>query len=245
MIDQTTLGKLQELRLYGMIRALSDCSHNDALQQLSFQEGIKLLIDQEHSLRQTKRLERFIKQARLRYPAAMVEDINYEHKRAINPEQFRWMASGAWLANHQNIILLGPTGLGKTFLASACGQLACRKGAPTRYFRMAKLLESLRIAHADGSYHKLLSSLLKAQCLILDDWGIDPISPERRADLLEIIDDHYEQRSLIIAAQLPIEHWHDYIGDHTIADALLDRVVHKAKIFTLNGDSMRAKLDSI
>lgn len=169
----------------------------------------------------------------------MIEDINYEHKRAIDPEELRWVTRGQWLLNHQNILLLGPTGIGKTYLACACAQLACRIGFNTRYFRLSKLLETIRVAQADGSYSRYIEQLIKIQCLVIDDWGIDPITPERRANLLEIIDDQYENRSIIITSQLPVEHWHDYIGDQTIADVILDRIIYQAKIFKLKGDSMR------
>lgn len=243
MLEQVTIDKLRTLRLLGMLEAIDTMQKNEALQNISFSDGIGLLADQEVNLRESKRLSRLIKTAKLRYPQAMVEDINYEHKRAITREQLQWMISGKWLLNHQNILLLGPTGIGKTYLACACAQLACRMGFQTRYYRLSKLLEAMRIAHADGSYSKLTSSLLKTKCLVIDDWGIDPISPDRRADLLEIIDDQYDNRSVIISSQLPIEHWHGYIGDHTIADAILDRIIHQAKIFTLKGDSMRKNID--
>lgn len=243
MLNNITLDKMRNLKLFGMLDAFEHIKQTQSLHTLSFTEGLSLLVDQESLNRDNKRLARLIKMAKLRYPQAMVEDINHEHKRALTPEQFRGLISGQWLIEQQNIILLGPTGIGKTFLACAYAGLACRRGFNTLYFRLSKLLEMLRIAHADGSYSKLTGQLLKAQCLVIDDWGIDPITPERRADLLEIIDDRYDQRSMIIASQLPIEHWHAYIGDQTIADAILDRIIHQAQIFKLNGESMRKHID--
>lgn len=243
MLEEITRDKMHRLKLLGMLEAFEHIHQTDSLQNISFAEGLALLIDRETNYRDNKRLDRLIKNAKLRYINAMVEDISLEHKRAITSDQFKSLISGQWLMNHQNILLIGPTGIGKTFLACACAQLACRFGFPTRYFRLSKLLESIRIAKADGSYGRLSAHLLKVKCLVIDDWGIDPITPERRADLLEIIDDKYDQRSMIFASQLPIEHWHDYIGDHTIADAILDRVIHQAKIFKLKGESMRKKLD--
>jgi len=243
MLEEATFTKLRQLKLYGMIEAIEQIQHSDALQTISFAEGLALLVDRECDSRHNKRLTRLIRSAKLRYPQAMIEDINYEHKRAISNEQFKWICSSQWLTNHQNILFLGPTGIGKTYLACACAQLACRRGLVTRYFRVSKLLEALRTAHADGSYSRFIGGLLKAQCLVIDDWGLDVITPERRTDLLEIIDDQYDQRSVIIASQIPVEHWHDYIGEHTIADAILDRIIHQAKIFKLNGESMRKKLD--
>jgi DNA replication protein DnaC len=244
MLQQPTLDKIRQFKLFGMLDALDRIQQNQSLQTLSFSEGLGLLIDQEAHYRENKRLVRLLKSAKLRYPNAMIEDINYEHKRVISSQQLKSITTGQWLINYNNLIFIGPTGIGKTFLACACAQLACRFGYQTRYYRLSKLLEALRIAHADGSYSRLLAQLLKTKCLVIDDWGIDAISPERRADLLEIIDDQYDNRSVIIASQLPIEHWHEYIGDHTIADAILDRIIHQATIFKLNGESMRKKLES-
>lgn len=239
MLDNCFIEKMHQLRLQGMLTAYQQISQSEQLHRLTLAEGLNLLLDHEVTYRANNKLERLLKIAKLRYPQALIEDINYEHKRAIAHEQWQWLTSGQWLVNHQNIILVGPTGIGKTYLACACAQLACRKGYPTRYFRLSKLFNAIRMAQADGSYSRLLGSLLKASCLVIDDLGIDAIEPQFRADLLEIIDDRYDQRSLVIAAQLPVEHWHNYIGDNTIADALLDRIIHQAKIFTLSGESMR------
>lgn len=243
MLEQVTLDKMRTLKLTGMLEGLTHIEQSQALQTLSFTEGLSLLVDQEVLHRENKRLARLLKQAKLRYPQAMAEDINYEHKRAVSPEQLKCLTTGQWLIKHQNIILLGPTGIGKTYLACACAQRACRMGFNTRYYRLSKLFEAIRIAKADGSYSRLTSQLLKVQCLVIDDWGIDPVTPERRTDLLEIIDDSYDQRSIIIASQLPIEHWHDYVGDHTIADAIIDRIIHQAMQFILKGESLRKTLD--
>lgn len=240
MLDNCFIDKLHQLKLQGMLTAYQQLSQSEQIHGLTLQEGLNLLIDHEVTHRADKKLNRLHKAAKLRYPNAIIEDINYEHKRGMLHEQWQWLTSGQWLLNHQNIILVGPSGLGKTYLACACAQLACRKGYVTRYFRLSKLFNEIRMAHADGSYSRLLTSLLKVSCLVIDDLGLDAVEPQFRADLLEIIDDCYEQRSLVIAAQLPVEHWHDYIGDHTIADALLDRIIHQAKVFTLSGDeSMR------
>lgn len=239
MLEQVTIDKMRTLKLFGMLGGMEQLKINEVSSSLSFSEGLSLLVDHEKSYRDTKRLNSLTKKAKLRYPQAMIENINQSHKRDITTEQFRWMMNGQWLTNHQNIILIGSTGIGKTYLACACAQLACRRGFATRYFRLSKLLEIMRIARADGSYSKFVGQLLKAQCLVIDDWGIDAITPERRADLLEIIEDYYDKRSVIIASQLPVQHWHDYIGDHTIADALLDRIIHQAQIFDLKGDSLR------
>ena len=243
MLNQITLDKMRQLKLNGMLSALQDITRTPEFHALTFAEGIGLLVDNELIYRTNKRLERLLRTAKLRYPQAMIEDINYEHKRELTHEQLQWLISGQWLTQHQNILLTGPTGVGKTYLACACAQLACRKGITTRYYRLSKLLEALKIAHADGSYSKFAAMLVNVGCLVIDDWGIDPINPERRADLLEIIEDAYDRRSVVISSQLPIDHWHDYIGDHTIADALLDRVIHQAQLLKLSGESMRKKID--
>jgi len=244
MLDNCTIEKMHQLKLQGMLTAYQQISQSEQINALTLAEGLSLLLDHEVTYRGDKKLERLLKVAKLRYPQALIEDINYEHKRAMTHEQWQWLIGGQWLLNHQNIILLGPTGIGKTYLACACAQLACRKGYHTRYFRLSKLFNAIRMAHADGSYSRLLAALLKASCLVIDDFGMDSIEPQLRTDLLEIIDDRYDQRSLVIGTQLPIEHWHDYIGDHTIADALLDRIIHQAKIFTLSGESIRKNIDS-
>lgn len=244
MLEQATLDKLHQLKLNGMIEIIQSLKQNPSMHQLSFSEGLSLLVDNELAYKSNKRIARLLRQAKLRYAQAMMEDLNYEHKRAVSAETWSYLTTGQWLSNHNNLLLSGPTGIGKTYLACACARLACQKGINTRYYRLSKLLETLRVAHADGSYLTLLSQLAKVKCLIIDDWGIDHIDTERRSDLLEIIDDHHEQRSLIIAAQLPVEHWHDYIGEHTIADAILDRFIHNAYQVNLKGESMRKRIAS-
>ncbi len=241
MLSNQTIEKLHQLKLKGMLDAYERLSDTAQLAELKINDVIGLLCDSELTERRNKRLTRLLAMAKLRYPQALVEDINFEHKRAINPAQWQELISTKWLMEHQNILLIGATGIGKTYLACACGQLACRNNYTTRYYRLSKLLEAIRIAKADGSYSRVLGALLKVDCLIIDDWGIDPIEGALRADLLEIIDDRYDQRSVIIAAQLPVEHWHEYIGDHTIADAMLDRIVHQSMILNLQGGSLRKK----
>lgn len=245
MLSSSTQEKMRQLKLSGMLSALEYIQQTPTLHTMTFQEGLGLLVDHEVTDRANKRLARLMKQAKLRYPNALVEDINYEHKRALKHEQLRYLVSGQWLTQHHNLLFIGPAGVGKTYLACACAQLACRQGAITRYFRLSKLLEALRIAHADGSYSTLMKQLLQVKCLLIDDWGIDTIHPGQRADLLEVIDDCYEERTVIITSQLPIEHWHDYIGDHTIADALLDRIIYQAQRFNLSGESLRKAIDVI
>jgi DNA replication protein DnaC len=244
MLEQQTLDQLHQLKLNGMIEILHSLQQNPSMHKLTFAEGLSLLVDNELAYKSNKRIERLSKQAKLRYPQAVMADLNYEHKRAVTPETWKYLTTGQWLLNHNNLLLNGPTGIGKTYLACACAKLACQKGISTRYFRLSKLLEMLRIAHADGSYLNLLSQLAKVKCLVIDDWGIDHIEPERRSDLLEIIDDQHEQRTLIIAAQLPVDHWHDYIGEHTIADAILDRFIHNAYQINLKGESLRKVIAS-
>lgn len=241
MLNQQTLEKLKQLKLKGMLHALEQWRHTHQTTPLKTDDVIGLLCDSELTYRHNNRLQRLVKSAKLRYPNALIEDINFDHKRAINQTQWHQLTSTHWLAEHQNILLTGATGVGKTYLACAFGQLACRNNYRTAYFRLSKLLQTMRMAKADGSYTRVLATLLKIDCLIIDDWGIDTIEPNLRADLLELIDDRYDQRSIIIAAQLPVEHWHEYIGDNTIADAMLDRIVHQSITLNLKGESLRKK----
>ncbi len=244
MLNQVTLDKMHQLKLYGMSQAWQNMDKNIEHTTLTLDEGLGMLIDHELTYRQNNKEQRLLKNAKLRYPDACVEDINYQHKRALPRETLQQLLSCQWLTQGQNIILTGPTGVGKTYLACAIAQNACRSGYSARYYRLSKLLEQLRIAYADGSYTRLLGQLLKVQCLIIDDWGIEPIDQQHRNQLLEIIDDRYKQHALIIATQLPQENWHDYIGDATVADAILDRVIHKAINIDLQGESMRKVLDA-
>lgn len=238
MLQQHTLDKLHTLRLTGMAAALEQQLAQPAAQELSFEERFALLLDQELLYRDNRRLTRPLKAARLRLHAC-VEDIDYRHPRGIDRSFMRTLASCQWVQRHHNLAITGPTGSGKTWLACALGNQACRQGLSVRYFRLPRLLETLRIGHGDGSYPRLMNQLAKADLIILDDWGIQKIAAAQRNDLMELIEDRHGLRSTLIASQLPVEHWHEFIGEATLADAILDRLLHNAHRLPLRGESMR------
>lgn len=238
MLPHPTLTKLEALRLFGMARALNDQLHTPACVDLSFEERLGLLVDREATDRENRRLAQRLKRARLRQSAAP-EEVDFRHPRGLDRVQFLALCSCQWVRNRDNVILTGPTGVGKTFLACALAQKACREGYSVHYARTNRLLGELAIARADGTYPRRLAQLARTDLLVLDDWGLAPLTGEQARDLLEILDDRYASRSMLIAAQLPLEHWHDYLADPTLADAILDRLVHNAYKLTLQGESLR------
>ena len=238
MLMQQTRDHLTTLRLTGMLQALEEQIEQPALAELSFEERLGILVDREILYRENRRLGRLLSAAKLRV-SACVEDIDYRHARGLDKPRMASLITLDWLRQSLNLCLTGPTGCGKTWLACALGNEACRRGFSVRYLRLPQLFEMLRIAHGDGSYPKLMNKLLKTDLLILDDWGIQKISAAQRNDLMEVIEDRHGRRSTLITSQLPIEHWHDYIGEATIADAVLDRLLHGAHRLNLTGDSMR------
>jgi DNA replication protein DnaC len=238
MLPHHTLEKLRTLRLTGMADALEQQHRHAQAEALSFDERLGLLVDHEVLYRDNRRQTRLLKDAKLRVNAC-VEDIDYRHPRGLKKAEMAALASSDWIVRHHNLCLTGPTGTGKTWLACALGNQACRQGLSVRYFRLPRLFETLRIAHGDGSYPRLMNQLVKTQLLILDDWAIAPLTAAQRSDLMEVIEERHGRQATLIASQLPIEHWHDYIGEATLADAILDRLLHNAHRLTLKGDSMR------
>lgn len=238
MLKQHTREQLHALKLTGMLDALDQQQAQPATHDLAFEERFALLVDREVLHRENRRLARLLKTARLRVDAC-VEDIDYRHRRGLHKARMAALASSDGIRQSLNLCLSGPTGCGKTWIACALGNQACRQGLSVRYLRLPTLLEQLRIAHGDGSYMRLMAQLLKTDLLILDDWGIQPLTGPQRNDLMEVIEDRHERRSTLIASQLPIEHWHDYIGEATLADAILDRLLHSAHRLNLTGESMR------
>lgn len=240
MLNHPTLDKLNALRFTGMVKALTDQAELPDIEQLSFEERLGLLVDREMTERADRRLQTRLRQAKLKH-SACVEDIDYRGGRSLDKVLIRDLASCRWVQQHLNLIITGPTGVGKTWIACALAHKACQEGYRARYLRLPRLLESLPIAKGDGSYTKLLLQLSRLDVLILDDWGLSPLKAEQRTDLLEILEDRNETGSTIVTSQLPIESWHDMIGEATIADAILDRLVHSAYKLKLKGESMRKK----
>ena len=239
MLIEQTLATLHALKLPGMAAALDAQRGLPDLATLAFEERLALLLEREQAVRHDRRLTRLLQLARLRY-AACVEDVNFRTTRGLERHRFLQLAAGEWIRQHQTLLIVGPTGTGKSWLACALGQSACRQGHTVRYVRLPRLLsEELVHARADGSYGKVMQTLAKTDLLILDDWGLAPLGDRERRDLLELIEDRAGRRATLITSQLPIEHWHDMIGDATFGDAILDRLVHHAHRLTLTGGSLR------
>lgn len=240
MVNEETVQKLYTMRLGAMATAWQEQNQDPNTLELSFDERFGMLVDAEHLARDNRRLKRLMKQAQLRIPDASLEDVDTSSSRGLDKAQVRQLATGSWIGDKLNILITGKTGVGKSHLACALGQTACRQGHRTLYRRLPRLLEELSLAKADGTYHKLLSKLAKTQVLIIDDLGLSSgLKEAQRQDLLEVLDDRYGQRSTVITSQMPVEHWYDWIGDPTLAEGILDRLVHNAQKIGLQGPSRR------
>jgi DNA replication protein DnaC len=235
----TTIDRLRGLRLGAMADAYLAHQQDPALTGLSFDERFSMLVDAEHLYRATRAQRRRLQEAKLRLPQACLEDVEASPKRGLDRAMLRHLATGRWIADHQHVVITGATGVGKTYLACALGQQACRHGARVLYRRVPRLVEDLLLAHADGSYTTLLARLARTDVLVLDDWGLAPLADRQRHDLLEVLDDRDGTRSTVITSQLPRDRWHDYLGEPTVADAILDRVLHRAHTIELTGPSRR------
>jgi len=238
MLSNPTLDKLATLKLLGMRDALQEQGQLPEYQALSFEERLGLLVDREVLARQNRQTQTRLKKAGLRQEAC-VEDIDFRHPRHLERAVVLTLASCQWIRNHRNCLITGPTGVGKTFLACALAQKTCREGLSARYARTSRLVGEMAIARRDGSYLERLRALSQVDLLVLDDWGVTPLSDEGRRDLLEILDDRYDRKSTLVTSQLPVESWHEYLADPTLADAILDRLVHNAHRLALSGESMR------
>jgi len=240
MLNEQTFEKLYAMRLNGMAEAFAEQLQQSAIAELSFEERFGLLVDRQWIFKEDRRMKRLLQNARLRV-AACIEDIDYKTPRGIDKSVILRLASCDWIRQAQNVIIVGPTGVGKTYLACALANRACRQGHSSFYIRAPRLFHDVALAKADGSYAKLMNKLAKTKVLIVDDLGLAPLADQQRRDLLEVIEDRQSLCSTIVASQLPVENWHDSIGDPTIADAILDRLVHNAHQINLKGTSMRKK----
>lgn len=238
MLTHPTLDKLQALRLTGMVKGLEEQLQMTGLEELGFAERLGLLVDREMTERESRRLKDRLAKARLRQSAA-VEDVDLRTPRGLDRSLFLALCSCRWITEHLNVLITGKTGTGKSFLACALAQKACREGFTAAYHRVPRLLSELGTAKADGRYSRLLAGLARTDVLVLDDWCLHPLTDAQRRDLLELLEDRYGRRSTVVTSQLPVASWHEAIGDATLADAVLDRLVHNAHELRLKGESRR------
>jgi DNA replication protein DnaC len=238
MLLNPTIESLKILRLWGMVKALENQLNQPQIENMSFEERLGLMVDKEINDRENRRLQTRLRNACLKQEASM-ENIDYRASRGIDKKLLFTLANCQWLKMHRNILIVGATGTGKTYLACALAHKACLEGSTACYSRLPRLLPELAMARGDGSYNKKMKQLAKAEVLVLDDWGLAPLTDEQRRDLLEVLDDRHEKYSTIVTSQLPTKLWHDAIGDKTLADAILDRLVHNAYRLELKGESMR------
>ncbi len=230
---------MSDLKLHGMSSRYETMQTDPSMEDLSFDDRLAMLIDAELNDRSQRKMQRLLRAAKLKYPTACLENVDYKASRGLEKKIISTLKTCLWLKRHQHVVLTGPTGIGKTWLACALGQSAIRQGMSVLYWRFPRLLEALEIARLDGSLINLRTRIAKCSLLIVDDWAICPITVNGRQDIFELFEDKTEKGSLLIASQLPVTEWHGYINEPTIADAMIDRVVHRSHIMAINGDSMR------
>ena len=241
MLNQPTMEKLHAMKLYGLADAFRTQLETTDSHQLSFEERFALLVDQQWQWKQNRALSRRLRAAKLK-ERAVIEDVNYHHPRRLDRKLLRTLASSDWVRRKLNIVFNGPTGIGKTWLACALAQKACRDGFSVLHKKTSELFRELAIAHADGSLGRMLLRLAQIDVLLLDDFAMAPLKDSERRDFLEVCDDRYRRRSMILTSQMPVAHWHQQIGDPTIADSILDRLLHNSYRLELEGESMRKTL---
>ena len=239
MLTHPTIDQLRELKLDGMADAFVELQAQDQSADLGHAEWLALLLDREAARRNTNRVQTRLRAARLRHGQASIEDVDYRAVRKLDKALFQQLATGRWIADHRNLLVTGPCGIGKSWLACALAQKACRDGYSVHYARVPRLFADLELAHGDGRFARLFRTITKADVLILDDWGPERLSATHRRDLMEIIEDRYGAGSTVITSQLPVAAWHEVIGEPTFADAILDRIVHNAYRLALDGPSIR------
>ena len=244
MLTRQTLDKLRALKLHGMVKAFEEQSTSSDWKNFNFEERLKFMADREITDREGRRVKTLLKQAKLRQQAS-IDDINCNNNRGFNNSLLESLASCQWIKDHNNVLITGPTGAGKTFIACALGHSACLGGFKVLYYRAPRLFHELAVARGDGRYSKLMNSIAKIHLLVIDDWGFSTLTDQERSDFLEILEDRDGLKSTIIATQLPIEFWYDTIGNPTIADAILDRLIHNAYTINLRGESMRKEISKL
>lgn len=238
MLTTPTVEKLRALNLTGMARALDEQLERADFQALSFEDRLGLMVDREAQDRDNRRFDRHLKSAKLR-AAACIEDLNFRRARGLDRSLMLSLADAAWVRGHRNVLIVGPTGVGKTFVACALAQAAVRHAHTALYLRVPRMLSDLALARGDGRLPRLMSSWAKVDVMVLDDLALRPLAAEQAADLLEVIEDRHQLRSTIVTSQLPVSDWHEALGEPTIADAILDRLIHNAHRIELRGDSLR------
>jgi DNA replication protein DnaC len=238
MLNEPTIEKLQGMKLYGMADGFRGQLESAEFHPLSFEERFALLVDQQWLWKQNRAFERRLQAAKLKQKA-VIEDINYQHPRGLDRKLVRSLASSEWVRQKLNIVFTGPTGVGKSWIGCALAQKACRDGFSVLHKKISELFRELATAQVDGSIGRMLVRLAQIDVLLLDDFAMAPLKDSQRRDFLEICDDRYQRRSLILTSQMPISHWHEQIGDPTVADSILDRILHNAYRIELKGESLR------
>lgn len=240
MVVQQTIEKLHEMKLLGMLRALEEQGREPEVRDLSFEERLSMLVEREWLMRQERQLARRLKTAKMKLQACM-EDIDYQTPRGLDRSMMRSLAECQWVREHQCVTITGPTGIGKSYLACALANKACREGFSAYYTRVPRLMHEMSIARGDGSYLKVLGKLARFDVLVLDDWGLTPMGDLERRDILEILEDRSESHSTIVTSQLPTDKWYECLGEPTVADAIMDRLIHRSHGIKLKGPTMRGR----